>query len=234
MNSQRQPMTLRWRSSESAYSTCSTARKSARPCTRTRVALTALDEELIAQAYHFDSYDDHGRSRGDKEAAVATLMRNGCLSATASTHHVGNMLIDIRGDRADVETYFIAYQRLEEQRRCSLGFGRGDILTSFDAKQPGGVSIDARVTDDWNRVEEVVATAREIGAKALWRAGTAPTHRTRPRALSHAAIQGTGGADLERAGAVFHFATAQNRIYKIYFDGRPLVCTRSSPKCCAA
>jgi len=122
-----------------------------------------LDEELIAAAYHTDAYDDHGNFRGDKAGTVMTIIRNGRTGpATASTHQLGNMLIDLKGDVADVETYFIAYQRLEESGKAFTRTRTGRYLDRFERRDGRWRIFRRRVVDDWSRLDEVVATAREI------------------------------------------------------------------------
>ena len=123
-----------------------------------------LDEDLIRAAYHPDAWDDHGNFRGDREVAVATIMNNGRTgNATASMHHIGNMLIDLNGDVADVETYFVAYQRREEGEKAFTRMRAGRYLDRFE-RRDGRWRVARRVVvDDWSRLDEVLATAAEVG-----------------------------------------------------------------------
>jgi hypothetical protein len=124
-----------------------------------------LDEALITAAYHEDAWDDHGNFRGDRSTAVGTIMRRGAAGATsASMHHIGNILIDLHGDTADVETYFVAYQLRVADGRTYTRMRAGRYLDRFDCRDGRWRIAKRRVVDDWSRLDEVVATAPEVGA----------------------------------------------------------------------
>ena len=92
------------------------------------------DADLIRDAYHEDAWDDHGSFRGDRDAVVASITKN-ASGAINSMHHLGNILIDLDGDEANVESYFIAcqvrvvegrtYTRLRSGRYVDRFAGRG-------------------------------------------------------------------------------------------------------------
>lgn len=142
-----------------------------RDCEEIRQALYAYargvdrgDEELLAPAFHDDAHDDHGNFRGDKAAALAALKRSAeNRETTASFHHLGNILIDLRGNEAYVETYFMASQRREEGGRTFTRMRCGRYLDRFVKRDGKWRVLDRRVIDDWSRLDEVVATAREVG-----------------------------------------------------------------------
>jgi len=73
----------------------------------------ALDREdwaLLRSCYHPDGIDDHGRFRGDVEGLIEWLKDdNGGYLAT--THFLGNTLIEIEADVAWAETYCVATHR---------------------------------------------------------------------------------------------------------------------------
>ncbi|MBF9032669.1 nuclear transport factor 2 family protein [Rhodobacterales bacterium HKCCE2091] len=123
------------------------------------------DLDLIGPSFHDDAEDDHGNFRGDKAAVMSALKRSGENPAvTGSMHHLGNMLIDLRGDVADVETYFVAYQRREEDGRIYTRARAGRYLDRFEKRDGRWRVKSRRVVDDWSRLDEVVETAREVGA----------------------------------------------------------------------
>jgi len=122
------------------------------------------DAELLAPAFHDDAYDDHGNFKGDKAAALAHLKRSAEVKeTTASFHHLGNILIDLKGDEADVETYFMASQRREEGGKTYTRMRVGRYLDHFVRRDGKWRVLKRRVIDDWSRLDEVVATAWEVG-----------------------------------------------------------------------
>ena len=127
-----------------------------------------LDEALIAGAYHDDAWDDHGNFRGDPATVVNTIMRRGAAGeTTASMHHIGNILIDLHanGDSADIESYFVAYQLRNADGRTYTRMRAGRYLDRFDRRGGRWRITKRRVVDDWSRLDEVVATASEVGAE---------------------------------------------------------------------
>ena len=122
------------------------------------------DAELLAPAFHDDAYDDHGNFKGDKMTALAHLKRSAeAKETTASFHQLGNILIDLKGDEADVETYFMASQRREYDGKTYTRMRAGRYLDHFVRRDGKWRVLKRRVIDDWSRLDEVVATAREVG-----------------------------------------------------------------------
>ena len=122
------------------------------------------DAELLGPAFHDDAYDDHGNFKGDKATALAYLKRSaGIKETTASFHHIGNILIDLKGDEADVETYFMASQRREDGGKTYTRMRAGRYLDHFVRRDGKWRVLKRRVIDDWSRLDEVVATALEVG-----------------------------------------------------------------------
>ena len=69
------------------------------------------DDELMAAAYHPDATDDHGAYIGGPEGFIRHA--NGTHSKNWTVHHhfISNQTIDIEGDSAHAETYFLATLR---------------------------------------------------------------------------------------------------------------------------
>lgn len=141
------------------------------------------EQALIAPTFHDDAYDDHGNFKGDKNTTLAALNASSKNPATtASFHHLGNILIDLQGDTAKVETYFMAVQRKEEEGKTYTRTRAGRYLDRFE-KRAGVWAVSHRVVvDDWSRLDEVVQTAREVGPDNY--------HATRTPADPSYALQG--------------------------------------------
>jgi hypothetical protein len=76
------------------------------------------DEELVRSAYHEDSFDNHGfgfqASGWDLAAAVRPDGNGFPLEWKQTTHFLGQHLIEVDGDEATSEVYFLAFTRLED------------------------------------------------------------------------------------------------------------------------
>lgn len=130
--------------------------------------------KLVLDAYHEDAWDEHGNFSGDRQAVVAAVLApKPNAEISASMHHIGNILIELDGDSANVETYFVAYQRRIENGNEYTRFRAGRYLDRFERRSGRWRVANRKVVDDWNRLDEVVATAAEVGPNN--------THGTRDR-----------------------------------------------------
>jgi hypothetical protein len=66
-----------------------------------------LDEELIRSAYWEDAHDSHGQLNGSLDNFLAGWLP-GQPQRDVASHFLGNHLVELEGDGADVETYFIS------------------------------------------------------------------------------------------------------------------------------
>jgi ketosteroid isomerase-like protein len=115
------------------------------------------DYDLIRSAYFEDALDDHGNFTGDREAVVAKVSEDPAgMWVDSSMHHVGNIRIGLNRDKADVESYFVAYstQLVGEQEYLTMRAGR--YLDRFE-RRSGRWGIARRtVADDWSIRTEVL------------------------------------------------------------------------------
>jgi hypothetical protein len=126
-----------------------------------------LDFDLVRSCYHPDAYDDHGSFAGSVEefidAAASFLPR-----WTATQHFMGNMLIEVEGDRARAETYAVAYHRRED----TDGNGKDDVLgiryvDRFECRDGAWKIAHRVVVTEWRRVDPV-SGARGRGEVGVW------------------------------------------------------------------
>jgi len=67
--------------------------------------------DIVRDCYHPDATDDHGEYRGGIDGFVDYVERT--MTIWESTNHfVGNILIELDGDRARVESYAIAFHHM--------------------------------------------------------------------------------------------------------------------------
>jgi ketosteroid isomerase-like protein len=114
------------------------------------------DEQLIASCYHPDAVDDHGTwivAGRDVARTIIGLVRPG---PAVPMHFVGNVRIEVEGDEAFTESYLLAFRTEERDGRARTRTRALRFVDRF-TRRDGEWRISERVvTDDWNRVDEVV------------------------------------------------------------------------------
>lgn len=109
-------------------------------CHRYCRALDRVDEELLRSVFHPDSTHDHDIYKGSSSDfcghAIALLK---VLERTQ--HHLGNVLVEVKGDVATSEAYFMAYHRLGAGVSGPGMFEREDVSSAQDVLV-GGRYID--------------------------------------------------------------------------------------------
>jgi ketosteroid isomerase-like protein len=114
------------------------------------------DEELIRSAYHPDAYDDHGGFKGTVDEFVSWIIPALLRAWKGTLHFMGNELVEVQGDVAYSESYFVAYHRLDRHgKEFDTVFG-GRYVDRFERRN--GVWRIARrtVVHDWSRVDPLV------------------------------------------------------------------------------
>jgi hypothetical protein len=113
------------------------------------------DEQLIRSAYHEDAYDDHGFGGGHSGWEMAAAYGGEKSPYKAAQHFIGNMLIEVEGDSASSETYFVALHRFEHEGTDYDFIIAGRYVDQWERR--GGPFKIARRTLvwDWMRTEPV-------------------------------------------------------------------------------
>lgn len=107
-----------------------------------------LDEEALRSAYWPDATDRHGAYDGSASGFIDYALKTLRGSTGRMVHMIANILIDLRGDVAGVESYFLAFQQEGEQQETLLC---GRYVDRFE-KRNGEWRVAARtVTYDWQR-----------------------------------------------------------------------------------
>jgi SnoaL-like domain len=111
------------------------------------------DAEMLKSVYHPDAIDTHTVFNGTgwefADFIVATCREMGGVSQ----HHLTNIYIELHGDFANVETYYIAYHQgtnkaTGEQTLLNTG---GRYLDRFERRAGVWKVADRLVTIDWSR-----------------------------------------------------------------------------------
>lgn len=112
-------------------------------------AIDRCDAALLASLFHPDATDDHGLFKGTAAEFVAWVIP--LLKTMKQTQHViGQCLIEVDGDRAAGESYFVAHHTLAGLDGDLFSLAAGRYLDRFERR--GGVwKISHRhAVYDWN------------------------------------------------------------------------------------
>jgi hypothetical protein len=117
-----------------------------------------LDAELINEAYWDEAIDDHGASfykgPGKDFAKLAVPMlfeRYRC-----AMHCLHQSLIELHGNRANVETYFVAYacQSLKQAGRETIEISGGRYVDVMEERNGEWRIRDRVVVIEWGRLDK--------------------------------------------------------------------------------
>ncbi len=125
--------------------------------TRYARAIDRFDMDLLRTVYHSDAYDDHGGYKGDIEGFIEYLKE--VLPRFQSTQHfLGNIHVELDGDRAHSETYCQAWHRIagdpETQAHDSVAGLR--YVDLFERRNGEWRIARRKVVIDWMRDDPVV------------------------------------------------------------------------------
>lgn len=125
-------------------------------------AIDRCDADLVGEVFHPDATDDHGGYKGSAADFVPWVME--VLKGMRRTQHmVGNILVEVDGDRAEGESYFIAHHVLPGEQGDRFMVAAGRYLDRFE-KRDGAWKISHRhavydwstsaaASDIWNRAD---------------------------------------------------------------------------------
>lgn len=121
------------------------------------------DWASVRETFHDDAHDDHGEYKGGVDGFIEWVTRRHA-DVAQSMHFLGNCLIEFAGDdKALVETYYVAMQRLEEDAGAALAFlvegGAGAPVGAVDVDVLGRYIDHVERRDDgvWKVSRRVVA-----------------------------------------------------------------------------
>ncbi|CAN7336945.1 nuclear transport factor 2 family protein [Phenylobacterium sp. LjRoot219] len=121
------------------------------------------DEEMIRSAYWPDAIDDHMAFSGTREELIAWMMPIMKGGMDQTQHLIANVLIQLHGAAANVESYFYGFHRIrgeDGKPRDTIGAGR--YLDRFERRD-----------DEWRIAKRTVITDwfRDYPDSADWEAG---------------------------------------------------------------
>jgi SnoaL-like protein len=118
------------------------------------------DAELITSCFHPDAVDDHGGIELTGTEAGARFTRNNRVSASgaAGQHFQGNITIEVEGDTAYAETYFISYLVVDRGGAEYTRLRGARYLDRFEKRDVWRIAYRV-VVDDWDRLDRVTEYA---------------------------------------------------------------------------
>jgi hypothetical protein len=112
------------------------------------------DKALIASVYHDDAYDDHGTFKGSPREFAEVVVDRMDGTGVIGQHNVTNVLIELDGDRARGESYFVTWNPEAD----ATGMGRlmlvlGRYLDTFERRDGVWKIATRQVVIDWTQPE---------------------------------------------------------------------------------
>jgi hypothetical protein len=110
------------------------------------------DEALLSSVYHPGAVDRHGAYQGTGEAFAAMLVSSMDRAPRVGQHHITNVLIELDGDAADVESYFLALHPLGDSSSGEASHVpvTGRYLDRFERRDGAWKIADRTVVLDWS------------------------------------------------------------------------------------
>jgi hypothetical protein len=110
------------------------------------------DVELLRSVYHAGATDHHGTFHGPGHDFAPYIVSKMDPVDLEGQHHITNILIDLDGDSAKVESYFLAvHPYLDGEQRSVLGLIGGRYLDDFARIDQRWAIAERRVVLDWSR-----------------------------------------------------------------------------------
>jgi hypothetical protein len=114
------------------------------------------DAEMIGSVFHEGAVDRHGNYQfGDvrTELPAITVPRLDAFAGIAQ-HHITNYLIELDGDSAAVESYFLAFNpTYREDGSEALGVVGGRYMDRFERRDDRWAIAERWIAIDWSRRE---------------------------------------------------------------------------------
>ena len=107
------------------------------------------DPEIVRACFHPDATDDHGMFKGSAEEFAEWVMP--VLATMKRTQHViGQCLVEVSGDRAAAESYFVAHHHIETADGDILMIAAGRYLDRFERREGAWKISHRHAVYDWN------------------------------------------------------------------------------------
>lgn len=110
------------------------------------------DREMIRSVYHPDALDNHGAWTGLGVEFADRIVDSLDGATLTAQHHITNALIELDGETAACESYFLAYHPSRDEAGAEvLAAAAGRYLDRFERRDDEWRIADRRVVLDWTR-----------------------------------------------------------------------------------
>lgn len=119
--------------------------------TRVARAIDRCDAEMLKTLFYPDATDDHGIFKGTAAEFIEWVMP--LLGSMKRTQHIiGQVLIEVDGDKANGESYFVAHHALNTPNGDIFMIAAGRYLDRFERRDGEWKISHRQVVFDWNSV----------------------------------------------------------------------------------
>ena len=115
------------------------------------------DEELVRSAYHPDSYDDHGTFKGNGWEFASIVVASLRSMPQRTMHMICNELVELEGDTAHSESYFVAHHLTAGDAATLFSF-HGRYVDRFERRDGEWKIAHRVVVRDWAETRAVDLT----------------------------------------------------------------------------
>jgi len=107
------------------------------------------DADMVRGCFHADATDDHGAFKGTAEEFIEWVMP--LLRTMERTQHViGQALIEVNGDQAAGESYFVAHHMIKTPDGDIFMIAAGRYLDTFERREEVWKISHRHAIYDWN------------------------------------------------------------------------------------
>ena len=105
------------------------------------------DLDGLAEAYHEGALENHGAFQGDARVLASRTGEEHAAFCTAHLHYVSNHTIDLEGDLAHAETYFLAGLLRKDGLTEMVG---GRYIDRFERREGRWAIVERGCIVEWN------------------------------------------------------------------------------------
>lgn len=149
-------------------------------------AADRCDVDLLASVYHPDATEDHGGFVGPASEFRAEVIPRLRGRWVATQHLMGNILIDIDGDVAHTESYFVAYHQppRDDRGRVPMWVLGARYVDRFERRDGRWLIAHRVMVKDWEDTRPIV----DLGERPFQ-----PQHRDRTDVSYHRPVAALDG-----------------------------------------
>lgn len=115
------------------------------------------EPEMLRSVYHEGATDNHGAFNGPADQFATMLIESMDASPIAGQHHITNVLIELDGSTAKVESYYLAWHPVPVGDGWGHAMVGGRYLDDFEERNGQWRIVRRDVLMDWSHEPEVAS-----------------------------------------------------------------------------